>query len=47
MGWGDIGAGPSKIIHYAYAQHGAGADAGDIYYMRSTDNGATWSTPLG
>ena len=27
-------------------QHGAGADKGDIYYVRSTDNGATWSVPL-
>ncbi len=43
MGWGDIGAGPSGIIHYAYTQDGAGADAGDIYYTRSTDNGLTWS----
>ena len=33
-------------MHYAYAQHGAGSDKGDIYYVRSTDNGATWSTPL-
>ena len=46
MGWGDIGAGPSGIIHYAYAQHGTGSDYGDVYYVRSTDNGSTWSTPL-
>ena len=46
MGWGDIGAGPGGIIHYAYAQHGAGSDYGDVYYVRSTDNGSTWSTPL-
>ena len=25
MGWGDIGAGPSGIIHYAYTQDGVGA----------------------
>ena len=43
MGWGDIGAGPSGVIHYAYAQHGAGTDTGDIYYTRSTDDGLTWS----
>ena len=43
MGWGDIGAGPNGIIHYAYTQDGVGADAGDIYYTRSTDNGLTWS----
>src|SRR2546428_2769192 len=46
MGRGDVGGGPSGIIHYAYAQHGAGSDPGDIYYTRSTNNGATWSTPL-
>ena len=46
MGWGDIAVGPSNVVHYAYAQHGAGSDKGDIYYVRSTDNGATWSTPL-
>ena len=46
MGWGDIAAGPNGIIHYVYAQHGTGADSGDIYYVRSTDNGVTWSTPM-
>ena len=46
MGWGDIGAGPGGIIHYAYAKHGTASDAGDIYYVKSTDNGLTWSTPL-
>jgi len=45
MGWGDIGAGPGGVIHYAYAQ-GTTSDAGDIYYTRSTDNGATWSTAI-
>ena len=46
MGWGDIYAGPNNTVHYVYAQHGAGADKGDIYYVRSADNGATWSVPL-
>ncbi len=46
MGWGDVGAGPSGIIHYAYAQHGTGSDYGDVYYTRSSDNGLTWSSPL-
>ncbi|TML11736.1 MAG: exo-alpha-sialidase [Actinobacteria bacterium] len=46
MGWGDVAVGPSNVVHYAYAQHGAGADKGDIYYVRSTDNGLTWSPPL-
>ena len=29
-----------------YAQHGAGADAGDVYYIRSIDRGVTFSAPL-
>jgi Neuraminidase (sialidase) len=46
MGWGDVGAGPSGVISYAFAQHGTGADPGDIYYTRSADNGLTWSAPV-
>jgi len=47
MGWGEPGVGPNGVVHYVYA--GAGAsnnDPGDIYYVRSTDNGETWSTPV-
>lgn len=46
MGWGQPAAGPGGVVHYVYA--GAGTqvgDAGDIYYVRSTDNGSTWSDP--
>ena len=46
MGWGQPGVGPNQVVHYAYAQHGAGADLGDIMYIRSTDNGTAWSAPL-
>jgi hypothetical protein len=46
QGWGEPGVGPNNVVHYAYAQHGAGADQGDIMYIRSTDNGTTWSAPL-
>jgi len=46
MGWGQPAAGPGNTVHYVYAQHGASADEGDIYYTRSTDGGATWSVPL-
>ncbi len=46
MGWGQPSGGAGNVIHYAYAQHGAATDEGDIYYVRSTDNGATWSVPL-
>jgi hypothetical protein len=46
MGWGDIGAGPNGVTSYAFAEHGAGADPGDIYYTRSVDNGTTWSAPI-
>ena len=46
MGWGQPAGGPNNTVHLVYAQHGTGADEGDIYYVRSSDNGATWSTPL-
>ena len=31
---------------YVYSQHGAGSDPGDVYYIRSTDDGFTFGTPL-
>jgi len=46
MGWGEPAVGPNNVIHYVYAQHGTGNDNGDIYYVRSADNGSTWSTPI-
>ncbi len=45
MGWGQPGVGPSGVVHYAYAGAGTNGDVGDIYYVRSTDNGRTWSAP--
>jgi hypothetical protein len=38
--------GPNGVVHYVYRVHGAGSDAGDIMYVRSTDNGLTWSAPI-
>src|SRR5262249_43241952 len=47
MGWGEPGVGPNGVVHYAYAGAGqASGDHGDIYYVRSADNGLTWSTPM-
>jgi DNA-binding beta-propeller fold protein YncE len=45
-GWGQPAVGPNGVVQYVYAAHGEGTDESDIYYVRSTDNGATWSTPL-
>src|SRR6266699_6500239 len=45
MGWGEPAA-FNHVVSYVYAQHGAGADAGDVFYIRSTDSGQTFSTPL-
>jgi hypothetical protein len=45
MGWGQPGVGPNGVVHYAYAQKGA-ISTGDIAYVRSTDNGNTWSNPI-
>src|SRR5436305_3018682 len=34
------------MVHLFYAQHGAGCDPGDVYYIRSTDGGVTFGTPF-
>jgi len=44
-GWGEPGA-YDGVVHYVYAQHGAGSDPGDVYYIRSTDRGQTFSAAL-
>ena len=44
-GWGEPAA-LNGIVHLVYAQHGAGSDPGDIYYIRSTDVGVTFGTPF-
>lgn len=46
MGWGEPAVGPNGVVHYDYAGHGQGSDNGDIFYVRSADNGATWSAPM-
>jgi len=47
MGWGEPGVGPNGVVHYAYAGQGqAPNDNGDIYYVRSADNGLTWSSAI-
>jgi hypothetical protein len=47
MGWGQPGVGPNGVVHYAYAGKGnKNSDPGDIYYVRSIDNGKTWSAPI-
>jgi hypothetical protein len=46
QGWGEPAVGPNNVVHYVFAGAGTGGDNGDIYYTRSTDNGATWSTPI-
>ena len=44
-GWGEPAA-FNNIVHLVYAQHGDGSDPGDVYYIRSTDGGVTFGTPL-
>jgi hypothetical protein len=44
-GWGEPAA-LNNVVHLVYAQHGAGADAGDVFYIRSTDSGATFGAPF-
>src|SRR5438128_1662274 len=44
-GWGEPAA-YNGVVHYVYAQHGTGSDPGDVYYIRSTDKGQTFSAPV-
>ena len=44
-GWGEPAA-FNNAVHLVYAQHGAGGDAGDVYYIRSTDSGVTFGAPF-
>jgi hypothetical protein len=44
-GWGEPAA-LNNAVHLVYAQHGAGGDAGDVYYIRSTDSGVTFAAPF-
>src|SRR6266446_3651844 len=45
MGWGEPAA-YNHVVSLTYAQHGTGADPGDVYYIRSTDSGVTFGAPL-
>ena len=44
-GWGEPAA-FNNVVHLVYAQHGTGADAGDVYYIRSSDGGVTFGAPF-
>jgi hypothetical protein len=44
-GWGEPAA-YNGVVHLVYAQQGSGSDAGDVYYIRSTDGGVTFSAPF-
>ena len=44
-GWGEPAA-FNGVVSLVYAQHGTGSDAGDVYYIRSTDRGVTFGAPL-
>jgi Dockerin type I domain len=44
-GWGEPAA-YNGVVHMVYDQQGASGDAGDVYYIRSTDGGTTFSAPF-
>ena len=47
MGWGQGAVGPGGVVHYVYGRAGqVPGDLGDIYYIRSADNGVSWSSPM-
>src|SRR5438876_2986090 len=46
MGWGEPAA-LNGVVHYVYAARNTGnGDPGDVFYIRSTDSGMTFSAPL-
>ncbi|MGH8099998.1 MAG: dockerin type I domain-containing protein, partial [Chthoniobacterales bacterium] len=51
MGWGQPAA-RNNVVHYVYAECGAGGcptstgDPANVFYIRSTDGGATFSAPF-
>jgi hypothetical protein len=48
-GTGDLAAGSGGVAIEAFVEHGLpanGPDGGDIYVVRSANNGSTWSTPV-
>ncbi len=44
-GWGEPAA-FNNVVSLVYSQHGTGADAGDVYYIRSSDGGVTFGAPF-
>jgi hypothetical protein len=44
-GWGEPAV-FNHVVSYVYDQHGTGSDPGDVYYIRSTNSGVTFSAPL-
>ena len=49
QGWGQPGVGPDGVVHYAYSARPSldtATEPGNIYYIRSTDNGSSWSAPI-
>ena len=44
MGWGQPAA-QNGVVHYVYDSK-SGSDTGNVFYIRSTDKGATFSAPL-
>jgi len=44
-GWGEPAA-FNSVVHLVYAQRGTGSDPADVYYIRSTDGGVTFSSPF-
>ena len=44
-GWGQPAA-HNNVVHLVHTRHGAGSDAGDVYYIRSTDGGLNFGAPF-
>ena len=45
MGWGEPAA-FNHVVSYVYAAANTAGDPGDVFYIRSTDSGVTFSAPF-
>ena len=44
-GWGEPAA-FNNVVSLVYSQQGGAGDSGDVYYIRSSDGGVTFGSPM-
>ncbi|NLH47584.1 MAG: hypothetical protein GX444_03160 [Myxococcales bacterium] len=46
MDFPSLAVAPDGVVHLLFSRHGTGADSADIFYVKSSDDGQTWTTPM-